>query len=191
VTRRILLLFVNLIVLTAAAQQPPLTRPQPASTAVELEPLVVDDSKHSGDVVLTVNLDATGTVTDVTHTTGDADLVPYATKFAKLFRNSQFANTNNLTQHVVFLHGSSAIKKVAPVYPPIARAAHVSGVVLVGVAVGADGHVMDAKALAGPPMLQGSAVECVRQWVFPPEESNGSLTNFRAVILITYALQGL
>jgi TonB family protein len=171
----------------AYPQQPAASATQQLSPNTALEPLVVDDGKHSGDVVLIVNLDATGTISDVTRTTGDPSLVPFAMKFAKVLRNSQLANTNDLTEHVTFLNGT-AIKKVAPVYPPIARAAHVSGTVMVAASVASDGHVTEALAIAGPPMLKGSAEQAVRQWTFPPQESNGSPVNFRALITVSYEL---
>jgi TonB family protein len=55
-----------------------------------------------------------------------------------------------------------------PVYPAIAKAAHVSGQVQLQLTINPSGHVTDAKTLSGPLMLVGAAQECVRQWTYTP-----------------------
>jgi len=64
------------------------------------------------------------------------------------------------------------IQKVAPVYPPIAMAAHVSGTVELELVIGTDGHVKSAKAISKPDhsqaMLFGAAMDCAKQWVYKP-----------------------
>ncbi|HEY2858702.1 MAG TPA: ankyrin repeat domain-containing protein [Terracidiphilus sp.] len=51
-------------------------------------------------------------------------------------------------------------------YPPIARVAHVQGDVVVSFTQMQDGGAADVKAISGPPMLQGIAVENVKAWHF-------------------------
>jgi TonB family protein len=60
------------------------------------------------------------------------------------------------------------VKQTAPVYPAIAKAAHVSGQVKLQIEIGTDGHVISTKVLSGPPMLVSSAQECVKQWLYQP-----------------------
>src|SRR5258707_15587535 len=51
----------------------------------------------------------------------------------------------------------SAITRVDPVYPPLAKAAAVSGAVVVEVTVDEKGDVISAQALSGHPLLKDSA----------------------------------
>ncbi len=58
-------------------------------------------------------------------------------------------------------------------YPAAAKAAHVSGVVLVAINVSAKGNVAEAHVLRGDPMLQQAALDAVRQYQFAPFEDSG------------------
>ena len=53
---------------------------------------------------------------------------------------------------------------VAPVCPPIARAAHVSGVVVLVATFDLQGGVTEVHAVSGPAMLRESAATFVRGW---------------------------
>lgn len=58
-----------------------------------------------------------------------------------------------------------AIETVAPLYPELARRAHVEGVVLLEATIGADGSVRDVRVLGSAhPLLDTAAVEAVRRW---------------------------
>lgn len=69
--------------------------------------------------------------------------------------------------------GRRAIEKVAPVYPELARRAHIRGVVKLEVEVRQNGSVKSANALGGSPALIQSAIDAVRKWKFEaaPEET--------------------
>jgi protein TonB len=69
--------------------------------------------------------------------------------------------------------GRSAIQKVAPVYPELARRAHIRGVVKLEVVVRPNGSVKSANAVGGSPALIQSAIDAVRKWKFEaaPEET--------------------
>jgi len=60
----------------------------------------------------------------------------------------------------------SATKRVEPTYPPLAKAARVSGSVVVEVTVDEDGKVISARALSGHPLLKDTAVAAARGWTF-------------------------
>ena len=68
---------------------------------------------------------------------------------------------------------STAVKQVKPTYPPLAKAARVSGVVVVEVTVSEDGHVISATAVSGHPLLRDAAVSAARLWQFTPTVVNG------------------
>jgi TonB family protein len=54
-------------------------------------------------------------------------------------------------------------------YPPIARAAHVQGDVVVSFRQTPEGRTVDVTPVSGPAMLQGIAVENVKAWHFEPK----------------------
>ena len=60
-----------------------------------------------------------------------------------------------------------------PLYPEAARAAQVSGVVILDILVDAEGRVTDVEILRSLPLLDDSAVEAVRQWRYAPTLLNG------------------
>jgi TonB family protein len=61
-------------------------------------------------------------------------------------------------------------------YPPIARAAHVQGDVIVSFRQTPDGNTVDVTPISGPAMLQGVAAENVKAWHFaPPAEPAGQV----------------
>ena len=61
-----------------------------------------------------------------------------------------------------------AIKKVAPVYPPLAKRAGVQGKVLVEVTCSADGTVSNIKWISGDVIFKDAVEAAVRQWRFAP-----------------------
>jgi TonB family protein len=65
------------------------------------------------------------------------------------------------------------IRDVKPIYPEIARAARVSGVVIIEATIAEDGTVRDARVLRGVPLLDEAALGAVRQWLFTPTLLNG------------------
>jgi len=59
-------------------------------------------------------------------------------------------------------------KLKAPIYPPIALAAHVYGDVTLNITIRPDGKPATVDVKSGPPMLQQAAVESARQSLFQP-----------------------
>lgn len=55
-------------------------------------------------------------------------------------------------------------------YPPIARAAHVQGDVIISFRKAPDGNTFDVTPVSGPAMLQGVALENVKAWHFAPPQ---------------------
>jgi len=68
------------------------------------------------------------------------------------------------------LHGQDrhAVSKVPPVYPPLARQMHITGVVKVLATIDASGKVTKAESPSGNKILALSAIDCVKQWKFAP-----------------------
>lgn len=65
------------------------------------------------------------------------------------------------------------IKEVEPIYPEIARKAKVEGVVILEVTTDTSGKVIDVKLLRSIPLLDQSAIEAVRQWIYEPVVVDG------------------
>ena len=61
---------------------------------------------------------------------------------------------------------AAAVVNPRPEYPPLARAARVSGKVEIEVVIDQRGNVADARAVSGHPLLKDSAVASARQWKF-------------------------
>ena len=68
---------------------------------------------------------------------------------------------------------NSATHRVEPSYPPQAKAARVSGVVVVEVVVDEAGNVTSARQISGHPLLRDAATAAARGWKFPPTILNG------------------
>jgi protein TonB len=60
-------------------------------------------------------------------------------------------------------------KLVAPIYPPLARIAHVDGIVSAEFVVDKDGGTTSITILSGPPLLRGTTIDAVGKWGFPPD----------------------
>jgi protein TonB len=66
------------------------------------------------------------------------------------------------------------IRHVAPIYPTLALAARVEGVVTLDAVIAIDGTVQEVRVLtSSSPLLDDAAREAVRQWRFSPTTLNG------------------
>jgi TonB family protein len=81
-----------------------------------------------------------------------------------------------------------AIKKVDPVFPPIAKAARASGAVKVEVTIDAVGKVVTARAVSGHPLLRDSAEAAARQWKFKPTTVSGKRVKLSGVLTFNFTL---
>jgi protein TonB len=82
-----------------------------------------------------------------------------------------------------------AINLPKPAYPPIARAAHASGTVVVQVLIDENGNVVSAHAVSGHPLLQGAAVGAARQAKFSPTKLSGQPVKVTGVIQYNFVAQ--
>ena len=75
-----------------------------------------------------------------------------------------------------------------PVYPPIARAAGVQGLVIIEATIGIDGRVTNARILRGIPLLDQVALEAVRSWEYTPTTLNGVEVPVIMTVTVTFTL---
>jgi protein TonB len=80
------------------------------------------------------------------------------------------------------------VRHVAPVYPSIALAARVQGVVILDAVIGEDGTVRELRILRSVPLLDQAALEAVRQWRFTPTLLNGQPTPVIMSVTVSFAL---
>jgi protein TonB len=78
---------------------------------------------------------------------------------------------------------------VLPVYPSIARAAKISGVVIIEAVIGVDGRVDDARVLRSVPMLDQAALAAVRQWRYTPTMLNGIAVPVVLTVTVNFTLK--
>jgi protein TonB len=65
------------------------------------------------------------------------------------------------------------IRTVPPVYPAIAKARHMSGIVVVEATVGKDGRAKNPKFISGAPVFKDAAFDAVLKYQFKPAKLNG------------------
>lgn len=82
-------------------------------------------------------------------------------------------------------------QKVAPVYPPIAKTAHVSGTVILRATISKNGSVQDLKVVSGPAMLQQAAFNAVQQWVYKPYMLDNQPTEVETTINVSFGMGGV
>jgi protein TonB len=80
------------------------------------------------------------------------------------------------------------LRKVMPLYPPLARSARISGVVhLIGI-IAKDGTIQNLQLVSGHPLLARAALEAVQQWVYKPTLLNGMPVEVIAPIEVSFTL---
>jgi protein TonB len=81
------------------------------------------------------------------------------------------------------------VTDVAPVYPQLARLAHVEGVVILEAVIGEDGAVRDVRVLRSIQLLDDAAMEAVRQWRFTPTLLNGEPVPVVMTVTVAFKLR--
>lgn len=82
------------------------------------------------------------------------------------------------------------IKKVAPVYPPMARKARVQGTVILRVQISKSGNVENIQLVSGHTMLAPAAIEAVKQWEYKPYLLNGEPVDVETRVTVNFTLAG-
>jgi TonB family protein len=82
------------------------------------------------------------------------------------------------------------INKVDPKYPPIQKAARITGIVIVNATISKSGDISDVRVECGPQMLQEPALNAVRQWKYRPYILQGEPVEVETQITVTFSLDG-
>ena len=86
------------------------------------------------------------------------------------------------------VQAASLLHQVIPVYPAIAKTAHVSGTVILHAIIGKDGSIQDLTYMSGPPLLMRNAMDAVRQWRYKPTLLNGEPVEVDTTISVVFSL---
>jgi len=81
-----------------------------------------------------------------------------------------------------------ATRRVEPVYPMAARAARVSGSVVVELTVDDEGDVLSARAISGHPLLREAALAAAWDWKFSPTVYRGKAVKIIGAIEFNFHL---
>jgi len=82
------------------------------------------------------------------------------------------------------------VHQVQPLYPQIAKTAHVSGTVLLHAIIAKDGSIQELQYVSGPPLLMRAAMDAVHEWRYSPTLLNGEPVEVDTTIQVVFTLGG-
>ena len=82
------------------------------------------------------------------------------------------------------------LNKTQPTYPPIAKAARVSGTVVLQATISKTGTIENLRVVTGPAMLQQSAMDAVKTWRYRPYLLNGDPVEVETTVNVVFTLGG-
>lgn len=86
------------------------------------------------------------------------------------------------------VQAANLVKRIAPVYPPLAKQARIQGTVRFTAIIGKDGTVQDLKLISGHPLLVAAAQEAVKQWQYKPTLLSGEPVEVITQIDVNFTL---
>jgi protein TonB len=82
------------------------------------------------------------------------------------------------------------LQKTTPVYPPIAKAARVSGTVVLQATISKTGLIENLRVISGPAMLQQAALDAVKTWRYRPYLLNNEPVEVETTVNVIFTLGG-
>jgi len=82
------------------------------------------------------------------------------------------------------------IRDVPPIYPEVARAARIEGLVILEATIDERGVVTDARVLRSEPLLDAAALTALRQWRYTPTLLNGVPVRVLMTVTFRFSLGG-
>jgi periplasmic protein TonB len=80
------------------------------------------------------------------------------------------------------------IRRVEPLYPPLARQTHIQGIVVIEAVLDESGNVVEMKVISGHALLLQAALNAVRQWKYEPTYLNDQPVAVQMNITVTFKL---
>jgi protein TonB len=81
-------------------------------------------------------------------------------------------------------------KKVEPIYPQIAKQAHVQGTVILAMVIGKDGTIENLHVVSGHPLLRNAAMDAVKQWRYHPYILDGEPVEVDTTVTVNFNFGG-
>src|ERR1700722_8985684 len=88
------------------------------------------------------------------------------------------------------VQAANLIRQVQPVYPPIAKTAHISGTVVLHAIISKEGAIEKLEYVSGPPLLMKNAMDAVSQWRYRPTMLNGEPVEVDTTVSVVFTLGG-
>jgi protein TonB len=82
------------------------------------------------------------------------------------------------------------LQKTTPIYPPIAKAARVSGTVVLQATISKTGAIENLRVVSGPAMLQQAALDAVKSWRYRPYLLNNEPVEVETTVNVIFTLGG-
>src|SRR5262249_13118104 len=76
--------------------------------------------------------------------------------------------------------------RVEPVYPQMAKIAHITGDVILQATISKTGAIENLRGVSGHPILIQAALDAVRQWKYKPYELNGEPVEVETTIKVQF-----
>jgi protein TonB len=86
------------------------------------------------------------------------------------------------------VQAANLVRKVTPVYPPLAKQARIQGTVRFTAIIGKDGTIQNLQLVSGHPLLVAAAQAAVTQWVYKPTLLNGEPVEVVTQIDVNFTL---
>ena len=80
------------------------------------------------------------------------------------------------------------IRQIQPIYPQIAKTAHVSGTVILHAIISKDGTIQELTYQSGPALLMRAAMDAVHEWRYQPTQLNGEPVEVDTTIQVVFTL---
>ena len=82
------------------------------------------------------------------------------------------------------------IRRVQPVYPPLAKSVRIQGPVVLAAVISKAGTIDNLQVLSGHPMLVPAAIDAVKQWRYRPYILNNEPIEVQTQITVNFILSG-
>jgi protein TonB len=81
------------------------------------------------------------------------------------------------------------LRETIPAYPPIARATHTEGTVVLAATISKAGTIENLHVVSGPVMLQQAALDAVKTWLYRPYQLNGQPVEVETTVNVNFRLE--
>ncbi|WP_035359279.1 energy transducer TonB [Edaphobacter aggregans] len=183
------------LVFTPPPPRPPIpqTRPEPAAS----QGPSIADLPSAARPITTILITHPGPAVEEPPVIGTIIGMGRATGFPDALRNGVGSDTNvtvaaaRPVRPIPVSEGVSTgmlLSPIRPVYPAIAKAARISGTVVVEAIISKTGTIESLHVVSGPEMLRGAALDAIRAARYQPFRLNGEPTEVQTTITVNFRL---